>query len=471
MKKIITTHKVILLIIIMYGLLMTVFGIDYNSAFYDETFSIALGHEVIRGGPCPACHYMTGSVLIEPVFVAFGDTIGGLHGARIINMLFGLALTLIVYLTARVLFDDERLGLIAAAIFVCSGQTLYLMKLATYDMIAAFFLGSAFLMFIVAEKTKSPFYRNIALLEGTIALFIASITKYLLPIFIPVFVLYVIIKHGFRRSALYCALPLIVLCVLFLLVAPYSPNAGTMSELAGARENSQQTFRILADWLLRWVALAYLFAVFGMFHKKCGKRAMLLIVFSLPIVILHLATRTEQSVNKNMIFAIVFVAPAAALGVDYLASLFSTRIRSRLVKGFFTVALVLVFLVYGFRNLKWLEKQYPDMRPVLEYFEENGFDGMNVAMNVWGNSIYTHAFKFQYPNAHFFHIEEIDLEKSVDNYSHRPVDFIVCEDDFYGKHCPCSKFNEYLDKNFVLLEDFKIELSWGETEARIFGRR
>lgn len=470
MKKM-NGNKFILLIIVLYGLLMSAFGLDYNSPFYDETFPIVLGRQLLSGEPCPGCPYMTGSVLIQPVIVAFGDSIGGLHGARAMNILFGLALTLVIYLTARVLFNDERLGLIAAAIFVCSGQTLYLMKLATYDMIAAFFLGSAFLLLIVAEKTNSNAYRIVALLEGSIALFLASITKFLLPIFIPPLVLYVLVKHGQLKTALYCILPLMILALFYFCFAPYPPLSPVMGQIDLVREASHISLRTLADWMFRWIAMAYLFAVFGIFHNKWGRYAVTLIALSAPIIIIHLATQTEQSVNKNMIFAIVFIAPAAALGVDKLASLFTVRNTNLAVRTFFTVALILVFSVYGYRNLKWLEKQYPDMTPVLEYLDENGFDGMNVAMNVWGNSIYTYTLGSRYPEAHFFHIEEIDITEDSGSTANGHVDFIICEDTFYGEHCPCSKFEEYIDKHFVLLEDFPIQLSWGMTEARIFGRR
>jgi hypothetical protein len=47
----------------------------------------------------------------------------------------------------------------------------------------------------------------------------------------------------------------------------------------------------------------------------------------------------------------------------------------------------------------------------------------------------------------------------------------VCEDLFYGQMTPCSQFEPYFADDFVLLRNFTIEHSWGETDALIYGRR
>ena len=135
--------------------------------------------------------------------------------------------------------------------------------------------------------------------------------------------------------------------------------------------------------------------------RGTARTAIVLIALSSPIIILHLVTRAEQSVNKNMIFALIFLAPAASLGVDHMVKIFSFGAKSRIVRGFFTVSILVIFWAYGLFNLRWLERQYPDVTPVIEFFETKGFDGMTVAFNGWDGVIYDYVLEDRYPNARF----------------------------------------------------------------------
>ncbi len=465
------SHHVYLLgLLLLYGLLVSVLNLDYNSVFIDEAFHITMGHQLLDGSPCPGCYHHTGSVMTWPVIAALGDSIGGIYGARGINILIGLALTVVVYLTAKILFN-EKSALLAAAIFIFSGQALYLMKLATYDMLAAFFLALAFLLVIASGRVDSSWYECTALLAGSMFLFLASITKYLVPVYVPAFLIYIALKHRFWKFVLFSVAPLALLAILYYCLSPYPPKAEVLGQIEDVRSTTQISLNMLTDWTFRWVSLAYLLAVFGIFHERKGRKALLLTLFSTPIIILHFVTRAEQSVNKNMIFALIFLAPAAALGISHIVTLFSMRSSSRAVRNFFTAAVLVIVWVYGLCNLRWLERQYPDVSPVISYFDKNGFDGMTVAMNGADGVIYEYTLGPKYPKAHFqhisFYIEPGDPDPRLDD----KVDFIVCEDQYYGKHYPSGRFRDFLDRDFTLLEDFTIEHSWGETDAKIFGRR
>ncbi len=458
-------------IVLLYGLIASLLNLDYNSVFIDEAYHISMGHQLLRGEPCPGCPYATGSVTIHPVIAALGDSIGGLYGARAVNIVLGLMLITVIYTASWLLFGDRRLGLIAAVLLLFSGQTMYLMKLATYDMTAAFFLATAFLMVVVSGRLCFTTYGNIALLLATVAVFFASITKYLLPVFIPPLLLYALLRHGYARTLIYSILPLTALLLYFLFYVPYPPLTRVFGQIESVRATSNVPLLTLTDWTFRWVAMAYLLAIFGIFHEERGKTALLLILCSTPIIIVHLATRAEQSVNKNMIFSLVFLAPAAALGVDHIGHLFSMRSYSKSVKAFFTAAVLVVFWVYGVYNLRWLERQYPDVSPVIEFFDENGFDGMTVAMNGWDGVIYSYSLGSKYPNARFMHITETADPRAPGRPLPDDVDFIVCEDLYYGKLFPCRDYTDFIGDYYTLLEDFTIKHSWGLTDAKIYGRK
>src|SRR4030042_6673454 len=327
------TNRHFLWIILLFGFLLSVLNLNYNSVFHDEAFHILLGRQVLSGENCPGCAYATGSVLIHPVVAAIGDYLGGLYGARAMNILFCLALTIIIYETAHLLFDG-RYGLISAFLFLFASQTLYLSKLATYDMIAAFFLGLSFYLILLSEKTPSTSYKNVWLLCGAVSLFLSAITKYLVPVFIPPLVIYVFFKQKFSRALFFFLLPLSVFLLLYAYFALYPDREALMGTIGASREATQIPFSTLYNWTFRWVAMAYLLSFFGVFHEKKGKIAILLIILSTPIIIMHLATGAEQSVNKNVILSFIFLSLSSALGVDHIGNLFSMKSTSQSVKTF-----------------------------------------------------------------------------------------------------------------------------------------
>ena len=219
-----------------------------------------------------------------------GDDLAGARGARrtrsaaftpsrILNVLIGLALTVIVYATAAMLFGGT-LGLIAAALFMCTGQTLYLMKLGTYDMIAAFFLGASFFMFVVSATRRAavaPEPRDRLRRGGAV-----SRRHHEVP---PPRV-----RAGARavrslqaRNQADRALlrpPLAVLGALYLGFDQYAPRLQVLGQVE-TYANIKVPLATMFEWAFRWVAFVLLLAVFGVFHERHGKTAIVLIALSL----------------------------------------------------------------------------------------------------------------------------------------------------------------------------------------------
>lgn len=463
-------HYALLLMMLAWGLGISLARIDYNSVFVDEAYHIVMGRQLAAGEYCPGCPAHTGSVMTWPLFASFADSAWGLNGARIMNVVLGLVLTLFIYAAARLLLG-KRCGLLAAGVFIFSGQALYLMKLATYDMTAAFFLGGALLSAVAAEKVGDGRLRYAALASASLLLCLAAVTKYLIPAYMPFFVIWVVWRYGITRAMAFTVFPIVAFMTIFFLYSPYPPNPSVLYQIEEVREVSRLPLVTIMDWTFRWVALTYLLSVFGLFHGKHRSRAAVLMVFSTPILLIHLITRAEHSVNKNVVFALIFLAPAAALGIDHISHIFAMKSRSRGVRLFFTSAVLAIVWSYGLYNLGWLEKQHPDVTQVIEYFERRGFDGMTVATNGWDGVMYEYALEGRYSDIRFDHItwfiEECGEGRSLDER----VDFVVCEDDYYGKHYPSARFGDVLERDCTLLEDFTISHSWGESHALVFGRR
>ena len=247
----------LLLGILIYALVVSVLTLDYNSVFIDEAFHITMGKQLLGGEPCDGCPSHTGSVTTWPIMAAHGDSWGGLYGARALTIALGLATTLAIYLTARMLLGPG-FAILAAAIFQFSGQALYLMKLATYDMLAALFLSLALLLFVASERVGSRPYEAVALASSAFFIFLAAVTKYLIPVFVPAFLILVLARRGAKKTVLYFLLPLIVISALYIAFAPYPPNGIVADQISGVRETSRLPISTLTDWTFRWVALAYM---------------------------------------------------------------------------------------------------------------------------------------------------------------------------------------------------------------------
>jgi 4-amino-4-deoxy-L-arabinose transferase-like glycosyltransferase len=467
-KKI--SGSLFILILLFYGLIYSILNLDYNTAYHDEALNILMGRQVLSGQPCPPCPLSGGTVIIHPVLASLGDSLGGLYGARTVSLLFGLGLTYIIYLIGKTIYN-QNIGLIAASIFIFTGSTLYLSKLATYDIIAAFFLGLSLLLILLSEKTQTIHRKNAWLFAGATALFFAAISKYVVPVYIPAITLYVLWRNKLLRTTLYFLLPLSIFLLLYTYFALYPVKDLIMGSVMGAQEESQVSFSTLSSWTFRWVALPYLLATFGAFHKEKGKTALLFIALSTPIIILHLITGAEQSVNKNVIHAIIFLCPAAAIGIDKMGDLFSRGSTTNIVKLFFIISVLFIVWAYGIYELHWLEKQYPDTSPVVIFFEENGFDGMVVTIDSdYGEATYKYMLDPYYPNAQFVPIAELVRMKNSMNPLYKKPDFVIF-DEFYSKKYLHDMALQYMESQYKLIKTFDIYLSWGTKEVKIFARR
>lgn len=224
-------------------------------------------------------------------------------------------------------------------------------------------------MILRSEHSPLSLHKNLWLFAASVALFLTSITKYLMPVFIPALLLYVLWKHKIRRTFLFFLLPLGICLLLYAYFALYPAKAALTEHVTHVSAASHIPLRTLADWAFRWIALPYLLAIFGAFHREKGRTAILLIALSMPLLILHFLTGAEQSINKNVIFSIIFLCPAAALGIDHIGELFSMKSPSPWVKYFFSITVIAIIWVNGLHDLKWLEKQYPDFSPVVDFLK------------------------------------------------------------------------------------------------------
>jgi len=456
------TNKGLLATIFLYGAGAMLWNLDYNFVYHDEALNIFMGREVILGLPCASCAQNTGSVLIQPVLAAMGDAYGGILGARAVGIPFALGLAWMIYGTGRTLFS-EKLGALSALLFLLFGTVIYLSKLATYDIIAGFFLGlSMYCMFRSEKKSSSAL-----LLIGAISLFLAAMTKYVVAVYILPFVIYVFWRHGILRAAAFFLFPLLILLFVYVYLALYPVREVIMGSSGSVYEQSRASFNDLLNWTFRWLGMPYLLAFFGMFHKRHGKTAIVLIILSTPIILLHLLSGVEQSVNKNVIFAIILLAPACALGVSHMGNLFTTGVSKSWAKYLFMSAVLVVIWVYGINDLKWLERQYPDLNPAVEYFLGNGFSGMTAVVDSdFGDAVYMFTITPKIHDAQFYAIRDV-LNRMENGFL---PDFVIL-DGYYGKKTLREIAKSYLPDNYEFARSFQLKMSWGTRDVQIYKRK
>ncbi|MGW1807956.1 ArnT family glycosyltransferase [Streptomyces sp. NPDC002078] len=130
-----------------------------NTAFQDEALYLAAGHNIIdhwaHGTPLHSGYdsYFSGSPMLYPVLAAFVDSHFGLSGARALSLLCLLGASALLYSFTRRLFN-ERVALVATALFAVTQPTIVLGWFATYDAPAIFLLALA--AWIIVRTGRAP---------------------------------------------------------------------------------------------------------------------------------------------------------------------------------------------------------------------------------------------------------------------------------------------------------------------------
>src|SRR6202012_2079627 len=112
------------------------------------------------------------------------DRVGGLVAARLLSLVFMLAVTSLVWATATRLLEDRRASFFAAALFAALAPTLHLGSYATYDALARLLLAMA--AWCAAGIRPGPGQRVIRrTVAAGILLALANATKYATVVYDP----------------------------------------------------------------------------------------------------------------------------------------------------------------------------------------------------------------------------------------------------------------------------------------------
>ncbi|MEW6324543.1 MAG: glycosyltransferase family 39 protein [Nitrospirota bacterium] len=362
--------RVVLAAWLLLELLFQAARVDFNSLRYDEAQAIVIGRDVLQGGPCPDCAQHTGSVYLHPVLAALAydhlAPVLGHWGGRAVSIALGLLLTAAVYGIGRLLFDST-IGVLAAVLLTLQAPMLYVAKVGLYDIVAATFLGLA--AWSLALAKAKPAASGAALFMGGVALGVSGLSKFAAAVYLPVGIVLVLWQFGWRRWLAYFLPGLAIVLAGFAAteILPRLPVLEAMTESTVALGRGGFSRGDIMDMLMRWLFWATLPALAGLADRPSRSTVAVLLLLALPQPLIHLATGAEQGLHKNIVQSLLFLAPAAAVGVrkllhDLLKIPGAIDLRPA---GY---GLLILLLGAGMvKNLQWLERQYPNTDPAVAF--------------------------------------------------------------------------------------------------------
>jgi uncharacterized protein YjeT (DUF2065 family) len=326
--------------------LMPYVGSDHS----DEAIYIYGGtqliRELLRGGGSPYYEtWYSGAPVVYPVIAAVAAKLGGLLLARWMSVVFMLAATALLFLTARRLFGYWT-GVAAAGLFAGLGVTQNLGALATFDAMSLMLL--AFAAYCAARSAMSARW----LLTIPLALLAANAAKYVTVLFDPVVIGLAALQLaplGWRRLAqrvLSLSAASAILTGAVLLVAGSGYIQGimftTLSRQGGAQADFGSHFATAAQvasltwqWTGAVVALGAL-ALLVPLLRSTGRRThvlvlLLLLAAGLLVTAGNARLHTAQSMDKHDDFSAWFACIPAAYALAHLTALARGRAAQALV--------------------------------------------------------------------------------------------------------------------------------------------
>ena len=296
-----------------------------NTAFQDEALYLRAGHlewaRWAHGTPIPDFpSYFSGAPVLYPPIAAIADSLGGLAAARILSLIFMLAVTSLLWATTLRLYG-QRAALLAAALFATLAGTQFLGALATFDALALLLLALAAWLGVRAADCDYPARVALAMTAGVV-LAVADAVKYATALFTPVVILVVGIaawRRSGRRAGLAVGLAVLVAWLALMVAAIVAGGheywlGFTASTLDRPHATIPVTTVLQHSYV--WTSLILVLAVLGtVLAVRREERGKLLPIVLTAAALLAPAMQarlhTTVSLQKHVVFGAWFAAIAA----------------------------------------------------------------------------------------------------------------------------------------------------------------
>lgn len=346
-------------------------NLAYNSPFNDEAIYIVIGKMGLFGGDWTsynAASWMAGLPFLYPSLAGAGFELGGIVGARMANVVFGmLSVVLIFFITLH--FSDLKgkgklkSALIASALVGGTSVGYYVSRLATYDIPSFFFLLASLFLLLLAQKSKNPaktyFFAFVALSIGVGI-------KIIVGIFIPLFVVFSYLAARESRKLFLFWRAYFLIPLSFTLLIYLALNFGNLTSYYQTQTLARVSFdEILGVFRenLGGIWIFYLVGSLGMLVKGQWRVWAILSLAAFWILFFHLAIGHPLSLDKHTFLSVAFLSIASGLGIANLLPTVSPQKRPLFLAGDAVVAIIL-FWFFSYQdaqkyNLLWKNTDTP----------------------------------------------------------------------------------------------------------------
>jgi hypothetical protein len=354
-----------------------------NTAFQDEAEYLWYGHlewqHWLHGSLLPP-YYLSGAPSIYPPLGALADSVGGLAGARLLSLVFMLGATALLYGTACRLFS-QRVGLLAAAMFVAVGPTADLGAWATYDPMAIFLMALAAWLAVRAAHSRVS---EVWILLAAVVMVLADATKWVTALWSPIIVMLVILSAP-TSWPLAVARGIRFVCYAVAIGAPALLVLGGQLAVTAVATSTTQRGSGGDSWLaVLWYAVPMIAVVLAVGllgvvlagRERAGRNLLLCAVLVVAVLLapaFQAYDQTTVSLYKHVVFGLWFGSMAAGYALSRAASVSAAKgWRVGLAAAIFTALLGFdqASGYYGFwpnstRLLAAVERDLPARGPIM----------------------------------------------------------------------------------------------------------
>ena len=322
-------------IAIIFTLVIKLNNLNYNSPFADEAVYILVGKLGLFENDWWSLNpssWMPGLPYIYTSIAALSYESAGIVGSRAVNVFLSILLAINIYKITQILSpkkNDILAGLTSFIVISTAAISIYISRLATYDIPSYYFLSLSGLYLISALKDKGQRASKSYFL-ASVFLSLSVLTKIITIIFAPLLVIvsayYVHTnnKDNLKKYAVYFFIPSFVVLSLFFIL-----NLGNLFSYASAQDvrESATLFEILTAYV-DYISLPLFLLALSlpiMLYKRT-KLTLILVTLAVIPLLFHLINLRIHTLDKHSFLSMMFFSPIIGLAVSEFVNISGNKI-------------------------------------------------------------------------------------------------------------------------------------------------
>jgi 4-amino-4-deoxy-L-arabinose transferase-like glycosyltransferase len=307
-------------------LLVRLTHITYNTLFVDEAIYVTVGQDVLHGVFTQnATTFMFGSYLY-PVVSAIANDLGGVVGMRTLSAALSTITAVFVYLIASRLFGKQA-ALWAMAIFGLAGISIELGQLAVYDSLAVPLLAAS-LYCLVQAATTDEAREDWYLLAAAITFSLSFLAKYITIMCLPALLAIAAALYLSRGRSLRSLVKFPWVTALILVVYVFLFRNDLAQVFKGTNSYQFSTRAAVAHTIWTELGAVLLVALVGAALlgraslrtvRLTGRWNRITLALAVPVLLITMLSiplyalyaHNSRSLEKHLVFSLVFLAPLA----------------------------------------------------------------------------------------------------------------------------------------------------------------